>query len=85
MKRILLISILSLLIQACASQPQPQVIVPAPALREVFRGGAIQGLEDNSGHFTGMPNSYDLVEHVCTSSPIFDIHGKYVRTAVSCW
>jgi hypothetical protein len=68
-----------------AQQPQYRVIQPAPALREVFRGGAIQGLEDNTGHFTGAPNEYDMVEHVCTSTPIWDMNGKYVKTSVKCW
>lgn len=67
----------------CASKPR--VIVPAPALREVFRGGSIQGLEDNEGHFLGAPNEYDLVSHTCTSTPIFDFLGRYVKTSVKCW
>jgi hypothetical protein len=69
----------------CMSQPKAQVIVPAPALREVFRGGEIQGLQDNSGHYMGQPSDYDLVEHVCSSRPIYDMNGKYVRTSVKCW
>ena len=69
----------------CASQPKPTVIVPAPALREIFRGGAIQGLEDNTGQYLGMPNQYDMVEHVCTSTPIYDMNGHYVKTSVKCW
>lgn len=73
-----------LLLSACASQ-QPRVIVPAPALREVFRGGSIQGLEDNSGHYMGRPNDYDLVEHACSSGPIYDSSGRYVRTDVRCY
>lgn len=68
----------------CATK-KPRIIVPAPALREVFRGGAIQGLEDNEGHFLGAPNEYDLVSHTCTSTPIFDIYGRYVKTSVKCW
>lgn len=74
-----------LLLTGCASQPKNNVIVPAPALREVFRGGEIQGLEDNSGHYMGRPSDYDLVEHVCTSMPIYDSRGVYVRTSVKCW
>lgn len=73
------------ILQGCATQPKNNVIVPAPALREVFRGGEIQGLEDNSGHYMGRPSDYDLVEHVCTSMPIYDSYGRYVRTSVKCW
>lgn len=83
MKKLILISLLGL--TACATQPQPRIIVPAPALREVFRGGAIQGLEDNSGQYMGNPGEYDLNPHVCSSTPIFDMNGYYVRTSVKCW
>jgi hypothetical protein len=79
---------LILLLTGCATQPtmQPRPIIqPAPALREVFRGGALQGLEDNTGHFMGMPNQYDMVEHVCTSRPIYDFQGRYIKTSVKCW
>ena len=64
---------------------QARMIVPAPALREVFRGGTIQGLEDNEGQFLGTVGEYDMVEHVCSSKPIFDMNGRYVRTSVKCW
>jgi len=85
MKKNILICALSLGLAACqTTTPRPQVMVPAPALREVMRGGAIRGLEDNSGDFTGMPGAYDLIEHVCVSMPITDMYGRYVRTAVSC-
>lgn len=64
---------------------QARMIVPAPALREVFRGGTIKGLEDNEGQFLGTVGEYDMVEHVCSSKPIFDMNGRYVRTSVKCW
>lgn len=83
MRLLLLIALLNTI--ACASKPPINVIVPAPALREVFRGGAIQGLEDNNQHYTGAPGQYDLVEHTCTSTPIFNLQGQYVRTSVKCW
>lgn len=82
MKKILWLILLS----GCATQPPAQnVLYPAPALREVFRGGAIQGLEDNTGQYLGMPNQYDMVPHVCSSTPIYDMYGRYVKTSVRCW
>lgn len=27
----------------------------------------------------------DLVGHTCTSTPIFDAWGRFVRTSVNCW
>lgn len=76
-----------LVLSACSSKP-----VPPPrgfqlpvALSEVFRGGALKGLEGAEGSDLGMPSQYDLVEHVCTSGPIYDIYGRYVRTDVRCW
>jgi hypothetical protein len=83
-KTVLFLLITSAVFQGCQTY-KARVVVPAPALREVFRGGAIQGLEDNTGHFLGMPNDYDLVEHTCTSKPIFDFRGRYVKTSVKCW
>ena len=82
MKRTILI-LLALGVVGCASKPR--VIVPAPALREIFRGGAIQGLEDNSGHYMGRPGDYDLVEHTCVSNPQYDNNGYYIKTVVRCW
>lgn len=71
-------------LQGCSTY-QARMIVPAPALREVFRGGTLKGLEDNDGQFLGHPSEYDLVEHSCNSTPIFDKAGRYVRTSVKCW
>jgi hypothetical protein len=81
MKQLLLIALLGL--TACATQPR--ILVPAPALREVFRGGQIQGLEDNSGQYIGAPGSYDQIEHTCTSYPAYDLNGRYIKTIVKCW
>jgi hypothetical protein len=83
MKRLTLI-LLALGLVACSSAPKQEIIVPAPALREIFRGGAIQGLEDNSGHYMGRPGAYDLVPHSCSSIPYFGNNGKYVTTIVKC-
>lgn len=85
MSKLILWALLGIGLSACATGPQYKVMVPAPALREVFRGGEIQGLENNTGHYTGMPHQYDLVEHVCSSQPIYDVYGRYVRTSVKCW
>lgn len=81
MKHVFLILLLAT--TACATKPQ--YIVPAPALREVFRGGELKGLEDSSGHFMGAPGAYDQIEHTCTSRPSYDLDGRYIRTVVKCW
>ena len=69
----------------CASKPKPQGFVLPPALSEVFRNGELKGLESNTTGELGMPNENDLVSHTCTSKPLFNIYGQYVRTVVSCW
>lgn len=87
MKKQILIGVtllVGLLVQGCASSPTQEIIVPAPALSEVFRGGTIKGLENNEGQYLGHPGSYDLVQHTCTSTPIFDMYGRYLRTSVRC-
>lgn len=81
MKRLILI----LLLAATGCATQPRILVPAPALSEVFRGGTIQGLEDNSGQFIGAPGDYDRIEHTCTSRPAYDLNGRYIKTIVKCW
>jgi hypothetical protein len=83
--KISIIGLLSIVIFGGCSTYQARMIVPAPALREVFRGGTIKGLEDNDGQFLGTVGEYDMVEHVCSSKPIFDMNGRYVRTSVKCW
>lgn len=69
----------------CSSTPRPIVVEPAPALREVFRGGEVQGLQNNAGHFMGRPKAYDLQTHVCRSEPIFNNKGQYLGTDVRCF
>ncbi len=85
MKHVILLGALAMAFGLNACSSKPVIMQPAPALREIFRGGEIQGLEDNSSQYTGMPNAYDQVEHVCTSQPIYDMYGRYVRTSVKCW
>jgi len=85
MKNIFFISLLVFL-GACSSKPEkPRGFELPIALREVFRGGQLKGLEDATSPDLGIPNQYDLTEHVCRSAPIFDMNGKYVRTWVGCW
>ncbi len=31
------------------------------------------------------PHPAQLVEHVCNSTPIYDVYGNFVRTSVKCW
>lgn len=84
MKHLILISLLGLC-AACSTTPQkPQGYELPPALREVFRGGVLTPLQ-NSNAELGMPRPYDLVTHSCTSTPIFGMDGRYVRTDVQCW
>lgn len=88
MRNLKLITILglSLLLNACATKivQKPGFELP-PALSESFRGGALKGLEHADSADLGMPSQYDLVSHVCTTEPIFDVWGRYVRTDVRCW
>jgi len=77
---------LVLLLGACSSKTvHKQGFQLPPALTETLRGGALKGLEDASGASLGMPTQYDLVGHVCTSEPIFDVYGRFVKTDVRCW
>lgn len=83
----LLILTLSLFAVACSStpvQPQRGFELP-PALSEVYRGGTLTPMQQADSPVLGMPNQYDRVEHVCTSGPIYDVYGRYVRTDVRCW
>lgn len=81
MKRLLL---LTLLLVGCASEPKKGFDLP-PAVREVFRGGELKGLENATNSDLGIPDQYDQVSHVCVSAPIYNLDGSYFRTAVRCW
>ena len=85
--RLLIPIVLMLLTTACSTTKivqKPGFELP-PALSESFRGGALKGLEQADSADLGIPQQYDLVSHTCTSTPIFDIWGRYVRTDVRCW
>lgn len=85
--RFFLLCMLLVVNAACSSKPPPpQKGFELPiALSEVFRGGALKGLQEADSAQLGMPSQYDLVEHTCTSGPIYDVWGRYVRTDVRCW
>lgn len=83
MKRLILISMLAL--TACSTPPKPRGYELPPAMREVFRGGEIQGLQSNDGAAYGMPSPYDQVQHTCVSTPMYNLDGTYWRTKVQCW
>jgi hypothetical protein len=72
MKLLLLVSMF--LIGCQTYQPRPHTY--GGALREVNRGGLPEQYQ---------PSNYDLVSHVCTSTPIFDLQGNFVRKDVRCW
>lgn len=89
MKHVLFL-LIAISVQACQSQ-QPRYTYQLPsAMREVFRGGQLKGLEDREDPNLGIEqpkevSPYDLVQHTCVSEPIRDMNGRYVRTAVRCW
>lgn len=85
MKRIILVSI-ALVAAGCSSAQKPHVYQLPPALSEVYRGGQLKGLESpTTGDPNLFPNSYDMVQHTCTSKPIFGLYGEYVRTDTVCF
>jgi len=83
MKRIL--CLLACAFTACASPQRPRGYELPPALSEVFRGGQLKGLEQNDAQNLGMPGEYDRLQHVCVSTPMYDLYGRYYRTDVRCW
>lgn len=75
-----------ILLSACGTKPKVvHTYNLPPALSEVFRNGELAGLESRDAKTLGMPNPNDLVSHTCTSTPIFDIWGRFIRTDVRCW
>lgn len=76
--------LLSLMTVGCSSAPKKGFELP-PALHEVFRGGELKGLENAETPDLGNPTLYSLQQHVCVSTPIFNIEGAYVRTDVRCY
>lgn len=70
----------------CASDPvKPKGFELPPALSEVYRGGTLAPMQQADSADLGMPNQYDLVDHTCSSRPMYDIYGRYTRTDVRCW
>lgn len=84
MKRLIMI-LLASGFTACASKPVYRGFTLPPAMSETLRGGELKGLESNDTGLLGMPNERELVSHTCTSTPIFNIYGQFVRTSVHCW
>lgn len=79
----LLVILTPVLNVACASKPKGFEM--PPALAETFRGGELKGLEKADSPELGMPNQYDRVTHTCTSTPVYNLYGQYVRTSTKCW
>lgn len=75
MKRIFLLILLLTLASACATKPQ--VNDYGGSLPEVYRAG--------TPLVEPYPNYYHRISHTCTSTPIYDLYGYYVRTDVRCW
>lgn len=71
---------------ACGSTQYRGYEMPV-AMREVFRGGQLKGLEDHTdpNKDLGMPAPYDMVQHTCTSQPTYNLDGSFHRTAVRCY
>lgn len=83
--RIVLLIALVLSSAACTTA-KPRGYELPPALREVFRGGELNGLQNVSSEDPRLyPSQRDLVQQVCVSEPLFDAYGRYYRTAVRCW
>jgi hypothetical protein len=67
--------ILLLTLTACASEPKK--INYEGSLAELMRAGVPQ---END-----YPEYYHRVGHTCTSQPIYNMNGDYVRTDVRCF
>lgn len=80
-----LVTCAALNLTGCVTQQRARGYELPPVLSEVFRGGQLKGLETNDGAVLGMPGDYDRVQHVCTSTPMYDLYGRYYRTDVRCW
>ena len=69
------IYLLLILIVGCSSQPkQPEY---GGAMAEIMRSGVPQ--------MEAYPDYYSQIQHTCTSTPIWDMEGQYVRTDVRCY
>lgn len=76
MKNLIYCTFFALLV-GCASTPQQKINDYGGALPELYRSG--------TPNVEPMPNYYHRISHTCSSTPIFDIYGYYVRTDVRCW
>jgi hypothetical protein len=66
----------ALILSGCASTPRPPNTYGG-ALPELYRAG--------TPTTEPYPAYYHRVSHSCTSTPIYDQFGYYVRTDVRCW
>lgn len=74
MKLLYLLLTLTLLASGCATKPVNDY---GGALPEMYRAG--------TPLVEPYPNYYHRVSHTCTSTPIYDSYGYYVRADVRCW
>jgi hypothetical protein len=75
MKKLIIILIV-LFLAACATTEKP-VNTYQGTLPELYRAGTPNVAEP-------VPNYYHRVSHTCTSTPIYDMDGYYIRTDVRC-
>ena len=89
-----LAGILLLITTGCSTPPKPRGFELPPALREIYRGGELAPMQNAETPELGIrdqkpagyvPTNYDLVSHTCTSAPIFDLDGNYVKTITRCF
>jgi len=86
MKQLLIFAIITLAaLQVGCASPKKQGFELPVAMSETLRGGELKGLEKADTPELGMPNQYDRVTHVCTSTPVYNLYGQFVRTSVKCW
>lgn len=74
MKNLMLVLTLALI--GC-STPQKPTLTYQGALPELYRAG--------TPSVEPYPNYMHRISHSCTSMPIYDLDGYYVRTDVRCW
>jgi hypothetical protein len=69
----------------CASIPPRRGFELPVALSEVYRNGALKPLQVADSPDLGMPIPTDRISHTCTSTPIYNLSGYYLRTDVRCY
>lgn len=90
-----MIGILLLNSVGCSTPQKPRGFELPPALREIYRGGELAPMQNAESPDLGIrrrgpngefiPTNYDLVQHTCTSAPIFDLEGNYLKTITRCF